>query len=427
MDEKKLNAAAENTAAETVIAENALPESPAPNAGAEKKDDVIIQVDHVSKLYGMNKTDAIKMMCEGADKNIVHKKTGVTLALWDVSLEVKRGEIFVIIGLSGSGKSTLVRCFNLLNRPTMGKIYFDGSEIDSLSKQELLEFRRKKIAMVFQSFGLMSHRNVLSNVAYGLEVRGVPREEREKRAMEVIKMVGLDGWEQQQITSLSGGMRQRVGIARALANDPEVLLMDEPFSALDPLVRSDMQFELLSIQRKLEKTVIFITHDINEAFKIGDTVAIMRDGRLIQVDTPEHMSAHPKDDYVRQFIDSADKTKVLSVRHVMATPSCLVRGTDSASHAIHVMKANGVSSAYVVDGRMRLRGVVTIDAALTARRDELTVNEAKLVEVPTTTQDTLISDILPVAAEARFPIAVIDENNHLEGIVTKASVLSSLI
>ena len=221
------------------------------------KNDVIIKVENATKLYGINKAEAIKLIKEGADKETVQKKTGVTVALWDVSFEVQRGEIFVIIGLSGSGKSTLVRCFNKLNKLTSGKIFFEDNDVEKLTKKELLEYRRNKISMVFQNFGLMSHRTVMDNVAYGLEVKKIPKEEREAKAMEMIAMVGLDGWENQPIESLSGGMKQRVGLARALANDPEVLLMDEPFSALDPLVKRDMQFELLSIQEKLQKTVHF--------------------------------------------------------------------------------------------------------------------------------------------------------------------------
>ena len=213
----------------------------------------IIEVKHVSKLYGMNKVEAVNMLSEGADKQSVFKKTGVSVGLWDINMKIPRGKIFVIIGLSGSGKSTLVRCFNKLNTPTSGQIIFEGQDLDDLTNRELLEFRRTKISMVFQSFGLMSHRDVLGNVAYGLEVKGIPKAQREKKAMETIAMVGLNGWENELCENLSGGMRQRVGIARALANDPEVLLMDEPFSALDPLVRRDMQYELLKLQRKLGK------------------------------------------------------------------------------------------------------------------------------------------------------------------------------
>ena len=389
--------------------------------------DIIIRVEHVSKLYGPNKSEAAKLMESGSGKEEVHKKTGCTVALWDVNLEIPRGEIFVIIGLSGSGKSTLVRCFNRLNRPTGGKVLFGGKDLGELNNKELLEFRRNKVSMVFQSFGLMSHRNVLGNVAYGLEVKGMGKEERERKAMEVISMVGLEGWEHQACESLSGGMRQRVGIARALANDPEVLLMDEPFSALDPLVRQDMQFELLQIQRKLQKTVVFITHDIDEAFKLGDTVAIMRDGKVIQVDTPEQMSAHPADDYVREFIGSADKSKVLTVRNIMITPSSLVRLGDGADHAIHEMRKHALSTVYVVDNQLRLAGILTIRDAVLDRQEGLNIKDVLQTDVHTTTADVLVADIMPVAAEAAYPIAVLGDDGRLQGIVTKASVLSSLV
>ncbi|WP_295620564.1 glycine betaine/L-proline ABC transporter ATP-binding protein [uncultured Intestinimonas sp.] len=390
-------------------------------------EDTIIRVEHVSKLYGLNKAEAAKLMEAGATKDEVYKKTGVTVALWDVDLEIPRGKIFVIIGLSGSGKSTMVRCFNQLNRPTSGKVYFEGRDLAEMNKKELLAFRRNKISMVFQSFGLMSHRDVLSNVAYGLEVKGVPREEREARAAEVLAMVGLSGWEHQSCAQLSGGMRQRVGIARALANDPEVLLMDEPFSALDPLVRRDMQFELLQIQGKLQKTVIFITHDIDEAFKLGDQVAIMRDGQIVQVDTPQDMSARPADDYVRAFIGSADKSKVLTVRNIMITPTSLTKLTDGPAQAIEQMRKNALSTVYVVDERLRLAGILTIQEAIRAQKEGLAIRDVIQSQVPTTSPDALVADVMPLAAEAAYPLAAVDEDGQLKGIVTKASVLASLI
>lgn len=390
-------------------------------------DDIIIEAKNVSKLYGSSKTEAVKLLAAGADKDEVYKKTGVIPALWDINFQVKRGEIFVIIGLSGSGKSTLIRCLNMLNRPTAGSIIFDNKDLSKLSKKELIEFRRTKVAMVFQSFGLMNHRDVIGNVAFGLEVRNVPRAEREQKAMEMVEMVGLGGMENQQISALSGGMRQRVGIARALTSDPEVMLMDEPFSALDPLVRSDMQFELLSIQRKLGKTIIFITHDINEAFKLGDRVAIMRDGKIIQVDVPERMSTNPADDYVKKFIEGVDKTKVFNVKHVMVKPACIVRMKDSPDYAINLMRRNETSSAYVVDNTMGFSGIVTIDAALRAINSGESISHVMITDTPTIAQDEFISDILPLAAEARFPLAVVDEENRLKGIVSRASVLSSLI
>ncbi|WMJ85172.1 quaternary amine ABC transporter ATP-binding protein [Oscillospiraceae bacterium LTW-04] len=389
--------------------------------------EMIISIKNVYKLYGNNRAEAVAMLNSGADKDGVYRKTGVTAALSDINLDIKRGEIFVVIGLSGSGKSTLLRCLNRLHRPTSGSISFEGAELGNMNKSELLELRRNKISMVFQSFGLMDHRDVLGNVAYGLEVRGMSKVDREKKAMELISMVGLDGWENKNCNQLSGGMRQRVGIARALANDPEVLLMDEPFSALDPLVRRDMQFELLSLQRKLKKTVVFVTHDIDEAFKLGDTVAIMRDGKIIQVGTPEQMSSNPADDYVRDFIGAADKTKVLTVKNIMITPSCLMRGSDGAEHAIREMRKNALSTVYVVDDDLRLEGVLTISEAIRALREGLSVGQVMAHNVETTTEDTLVADILPIAAETQYPIAVMDSENHLRGIVTKASVLSSLI
>lgn len=388
--------------------------------------ETIIKVQNATKLYGNNKSDAIKLIKEGADKETIQKKTGVTVALWDVSFEVKRGEIFVIIGLSGSGKSTLVRCFNKLNKLTSGKIYFEDSDVEKLSKKELLEYRRNKISMVFQNFGLMSHRTVLENVAFGLEIKKMPREERELKAMEMISMVGLDGWENSPIERLSGGMKQRVGLARALANDPEVLLMDEPFSALDPLVKRDMQFELLSIQEKLQKTVIFITHDINEAFKLGTTVAIMRDGKVIQIDTPQNMFTNPADEYVSKFIDSADRGKVFTAKHAMVTPSCLIKPKDPPTQAINEMRSNGVSTAYAVDERMGFLGILTIDSALHAKNKNLPLSSFIITDVPTTNPETQLSDILQLAADSKYPIAVVDEQNRLKGILSRSAVLSSL-
>lgn len=390
-------------------------------------DDIILEASHVSMIYGHNKARAAQLMEAGGEKTSVFQETGATVALWDVNFKVRRGEIFVIIGLSGSGKSTIVRCFNQLLKPTGGYAAYEGQHIDAMSKQELLEFRRSKISMVFQNFGLFTHRTVLENVVYGLEVRGVLRQERRDKAVEVIKLVGLEGWEDRPITSLSGGMKQRVGIARALANDPEVLLMDEPFSALDPLVRQDMQFELLQIQRKLGKTILFITHDINEAFKLGDTVAIMRDGKIVQIDTPAGMSMAPADDYVRAFIESADKANVLSVSSIMATPTCIVREGDDPAIAVREMGREHLSTAYAVDHDMRLLGVVPVDAALQCWREKRPLAEAIQRECVTTSPDVSVRDIMPIAAETRYPIAVVGDDGVLLGIVSRASVLSTMI
>lgn len=386
----------------------------------------IIKVENIVKLYGKNKSEALKLIKKGSSKDDIQKATGVTVALRNVTFDIKRGETFVIIGLSGSGKSTIVRCFNKLNKPTSGNIFFDGKNIETMSKKDLLAFRRNKISMVFQNFGLMSHRNVLDNVAYGLEVKSMPKEQREKKAKEVIDLVGLSGWENYAISSLSGGMKQRVGLARALANDPEVLLMDEPFSALDPLVKREMQFELLLLQKKMKKTIIFITHDINEAFKLGDTVAIMRDGEIVQMDTPENMASNPADEYVSKFIDSADKTKILSAKHVMVTPTCLIRPNDPPTRAINEMRNNGFSTTYVVDHQMKCLGILTIADAVKAKNESLPLTSLIKTDLHTVDENVLISDLITMAAESIYPIAVVDEDNTLKGIISKAAVLSSL-
>ena len=389
--------------------------------------DIVIRVENLYKLYGANKSAAREMLSKGHDKNEIFKQTGVTVAVDDVTFEVERGKIYVLIGLSGSGKSTVIRCLNMLNVPSSGKVLFEGRDVSEFNKKELLEFRRSKISMVFQNFGLMSHRDVLGNVAYGLEVRGVKKFDREHKAMEIISMVGLDGWEHKNISNLSGGMRQRVGIARALANDSDVLLMDEPFSALDPLVRREMQFELLSIQKKLNKTIIFITHDINEAFKLGDTVSIMKDGKIIQTDTPEGMTSNPVNEYVENFINSADKSQIYCVKHIMSTPTCLIHSRDGANNALKQMKELGVSSAFVVDDSMKYVGLLTLEQALKVRAGEIQFYDSITKGLPTTSKDTLISDLIPIAAAAQYPIAVVDDENQLSGIVTKAAVLGSLI
>lgn len=388
--------------------------------------DTVFEAKNLSKLFGNEKKKAMKLKKEGLNKDEIYEKTKTTIALWDATFEVKDKEIFVIIGLSGSGKSTLVRCLNLLNKPTDGHMYYRGDNIDKYDKKELMDYRRNKISMIFQGFGLMSHRDVLGNVEYGLEVKGMDKEARHKKAQEMIDMVGLGGVEHEPISSLSGGMKQRVGIARALANDPEILLMDEPFSALDPLVRKDMQFELLTIQRKLDKTIVFITHDINEAFKLGDRVAIMKDGEIIQIDTPERMTSHPKTDYVKQFIEDADKTQVISVRNVMITPNSLIRLRDNPKMATKAMRDNGVSSAYVISEKTNFEGVVTLDDALEAQRQGLDLKDILIRDVKTTKPDALLNDIIADAREARFPLAVVDDENHLKGIVSKVHVLSPM-
>jgi len=386
----------------------------------------LLRVEHIEKIYGKNRKEAALLAASGMDKEEIRSKTGATLALWDVNFSINQGEIFVIIGLSGSGKSTLVRFFNLLHQPTAGTILYEGKNLLTLKKKELIEFRRNKVSMVFQHFGLMDHRNVIDNVAYGLEVTGMAKEERYTRAKEVLDLVGLNGIEKQSIDSCSGGMKQRIGLARALASDTEVLLMDEPFSALDPLVRKEMQFELLNIQRRLKKTIIFITHDMDEAFKLGDRLAILREGRLVQVATPQEMISNPADEYVKSFIQSADKTKVVSVSQIMQTPTCVVRISDVSKRALLEMRQNSVSTAYVVDKKMKLHGIVTAQAALDALESNMLVKDFMSTDVQSVDIEAIIVDILPIAVSSPYPLAVV-EDGILRGIVTKASVISTMI
>ncbi len=387
----------------------------------------ILTISKLNKLFGMDKKKAADLRRKGKTKEEVFKKTGVTVGLWDINLEIKKGEVFVIIGLSGSGKSTLVRCLNGLNKPSSGHVFYNEDDIFKYNKQEMRSYRREKVSMVFQHFGLINHRTVLENVAFGLEIKGLSKEEREQKALDMIDMVGLKGWENEPIVSLSGGMKQRVGIARALANNTEILLMDEPFSALDPLVRNDMQFELLSIQRKLNKTIVFITHDINEAFKLGDRVAIMKDGEVIQVATPEEMSANPKTDYVEKFIDTADKTQVISVKNVMINPYSLVHLNDSPIFAIRQMRNSDVVSSFVVDQKMTFLGVITLDDAVQAKKENKPLSEILITDVYTSAADDTLVDVMPKITQSRFPIAVLDENKKLEGIISKAHVLASML
>ena len=392
----------------------------------------ILEVRHLYKIFAPldfrgEKKMAYKLLELGATRQDVLEATGMTAAVTDVSFRVGKGEIFVLIGLSGSGKSTLVRCLNMLHRPSRGEVLIDGEDITAYDEVKLQKLRRTKISMVFQNGGLLAHRDVMGNVGYGLEIRGVKKEEREAKALEMIRMVGLEGHERESLDSLSGGMRQRVGIARALASDPDILLMDEAFSALDPLVKNDLQFELLRIQEQTGKTIIFITHDINEAFKLGSRVGILRDGRMIQLDTPEKMLSAPANDYVRRFIDSVDTTKVLTVKHIMTVPGSVIKKTDGANVALNSMRASGVSSAYVVSDYMHFDGIITLEGALSVRDGKKTFEEAIIREVPFVRNlDAPVTSIVPLAAKTQYPLAVVDEHDVFRGIVTKASVLSSL-
>ncbi|HHU75731.1 MAG TPA: glycine betaine/L-proline ABC transporter ATP-binding protein [Firmicutes bacterium] len=361
-------------------------------------------------------------------KDDLLQKTGHTVGVSDASFSVAQGEIFVVMGLSGSGKSTLVRCLNRLIEPTAGEVTIDGEVISSLSTEKLRAFRQKKMSMVFQRFALFPHRTILQNVAYGLEIQGMGRQAREEKALDMLATVGLKDWVSVYPDQLSGGMQQRVGLARALAVDPDILLMDEPFSALDPLIRKEMQEELTELQSNMQKTIIFITHDLDEALKLGDRIAIMKDGRIVQLGTPEEILTNPSNGYVANFVTDVDRSRVLKAENVMIRPSALVKITDGPRLALRKMKREEFSSIFVIGEGRTLQGIVTVDRAIEAvEKKEKDLRNIVDEDVPVTSPEVTLLDLFPMAATARVPIAVVDDNRKLLGIIVRVSVLSGLI
>ncbi|AVQ98325.1 ABC transporter ATP-binding protein [Oceanobacillus iheyensis] len=386
-----------------------------------------IEVNHLTKIFGSHPQQGLKRLKNGEQKSGILKKTGMTVGVNQASFAVKPGEIFVIMGLSGSGKSTLIRLVNRLIEPTDGEVLIDGEEITKMDKHTLIETRRKKLGMVFQKFGLLPHKTIMNNVAYGLEIQGIEREKREKIALETIEDVGLKGYEDSYPSELSGGMQQRVGIARALANDTDILLMDEAFSALDPIIRKEMQDELLKIQNKLGKTVLFITHDLDEALKLGDRIAIMKDGKIVQIGTSEEILENPADDYVSNFVKDVDRSKVLEASHVMKKPEVLLSYKDGPRLAVRKMEEASVSSIFVTDKEKNFKGLLTIDDAVKAYQNNISMEEMLITEdVYTTSPDTPLNDLIGIAANVKYPIVIV-EDGKLLGIVSRVSILSGLV
>ncbi|GGD16186.1 quaternary amine ABC transporter ATP-binding protein [Pontibacillus salipaludis] len=388
---------------------------------------VKMRVEHVSKIFGSKPKSIIPKVRDGMEKDQILEETGHTVGVYDASMDINQGEIFVIMGLSGSGKSTLIRCLNMLNTPTDGSIYVDDENIVEYSPAQLKKYRQDKIAMVFQHFGLFDHRTVLGNVEYGLEIRGVDKEERKKISMRNIEIVGLKGYEDKYPGELSGGMQQRVGLARALANDPDILLMDEPFSALDPLIRREMQLELLDIQERLQKTIIFITHDVNEAFKIGDRVAVMKNGKVEQIGTPEAILESPANEYIENFIADIDRSKILQAEHVMIKPNALVSLKDGLNVAVREMEENGISSVFVVDRQRHVQGIVTIDDAVNGIRLKKSLSDVITTDIHMVKKDEYVNDLIPKALDSKYPLAVLGEEDRLEGFILRVHVLAGLV
>ncbi|PJZ01592.1 MULTISPECIES: glycine/proline betaine ABC transporter ATP-binding protein OpuAA [Bacillus] len=384
-----------------------------------------IKVEKVSKIFGKQSKKAAQMLANGKTKKEILKATGSTVGVNQADFDVYDGEIFVIMGLSGSGKSTLVRLLNRLIEPTAGNIYIDGDMITNMSKDQLREVRRKKISMVFQKFALFPHRTILENTEYGLELQGIDKQERQQKALESLKLVGLEGFEQQYPDQLSGGMQQRVGLARALTNDPDILLMDEAFSALDPLIRKDMQDELLDLHDNVGKTIIFITHDLDEALRIGDRIVLMKDGNIVQIGTPEEILMNPSNEYVEKFVEDVDLSKVLTAGHIMKRAET-VRIDKGPRVALTLMKNLGISSIYAVDKQKKLLGVIYASDAKKAAESDLSLQDILNTEFTTVPEDTYLTEIFDVVSDANIPIAVIDEKQRMKGIVVKGALIGAL-
>lgn len=387
----------------------------------------VIEVKNLFKIFGIAQDRAFPLLKKGLAKEEIHKKTGCVVAINDVSFSIQKQETFVIMGLSGSGKSTVLRCLNRLIKPTKGHVLIDGEDIMAADKEKLLKIRRSKMSMVFQHFGLFPHRSVLKNVEYGLEIAGIEKSVRASRAMEALETVGLKGYESSMPDELSGGMQQRVGLARALANNPEVLLMDEAFSALDPLIRSQMQDELIELQSKVHKTIVFITHDLDEALKLGDRIAIMKDGKIVQLGTPEQIITEPADDYVQSFIQNVDKTRVLKAAAIMRKPQTIMIPKDGPGVAARKMEQSGISTIFVTDMDRKLKGLVRIDDIVKLQKNKIRDIESIIdTNVSVTGPDTPISDLLTVAIGNKYPITVVDDSGRFMGIVDRASIIAEV-
>ncbi len=386
----------------------------------------VIEVENLSKIFGKNPKQALKLLDEGYSKDEILEKTGNTVGVNRASFEVKSGEIFVIMGLSGSGKSTLVRLINRLIEPTEGTIMIGDQNLSKADKKTLREIRRKKLGMVFQNFALFPHRTILENAEFGLEIQGESKENRSKKAKEALEMVGLGGYFNQYPNQLSGGMQQRVGLARALANDPDVLLMDEAFSALDPLIRKDMQDELIELQSTMRRTILFITHDLNEALRLGDRIALMRDGEIVQIGSPEDILVNPANDYVEKFVEDVDRSKVLTAQHIMQRPETVNIENHGPRVALEAMRKEGISGVYVVDSNRQLKGYVhASDASESAKKDIRKLDDILKVNVPTVKKDTPMSEIFNIIHDAPIPVAVV-EDGRLLGIIVRGSVIAAL-
>ena len=385
-----------------------------------------IKIENLVKIYGKNPEHALKLFQQGGNRDDILQATDNVLGVANVSLSIGEGELFVIMGLSGSGKSTLVRCINRLIEPTSGHIFIDDEDVAYVNPKRLWEIRRTKISMVFQRFGLFPHKTVLENTEYGLKMRGVPVEERREKALQTLEIVGLRKWADYSPNALSGGMQQRVGLARALATDAPILLMDEAFSALDPLIRREMQDELMRLQTELKRTIVFISHDIQEALKIGDRVAIMKDGYLVQVGTPEEIVTHPSDNYIAAFTQDVNRAQVLKTGSIVRKTVPFILGQGSAKAALDEMKTHDRKRMYVVDRHGKPVGVLMVDALEQAVDNGVEdVESVMRTDFPSVEAATSLEEIFHLA-QYGVPIAVVNLKGKFKGVVEQSDILASI-
>jgi glycine betaine/proline transport system ATP-binding protein len=390
-----------------------------------------IVVEKLYKIFGNQPAMAMDLLKKGHGKDYILEKTSMTVGVDNASFFIETGEIFVIMGLSGSGKSTIVRMLNRLIEPTAGKVMVDGNDVTKMNPDELVKFRLHNMSMVFQSFALMPHLTVLDNAAFGLELARVDKEKRYPRAMQALEQVGLTGWEDAYPSELSGGMQQRVGLARGLAVDPDILLMDEAFSALDPLIRTEMQDELLKLQQEDQRTIVFISHDLDEALRIGDRIAIMEGGRVVQVGTPEEILQNPADDYVRAFFRGVDPTNVISAGDIVRdTHPTIIKSKTGSLRATHeLLSGSERDHCYVLDPRHRFLGIVSSDSlreALEGGAPDKPIDQAYLPSGAAVKLDDSMQDILPTVASCAWPVPVVDDANVFKGVVSKNRFLKTL-
>ena len=390
-----------------------------------------IVVENLFKIFGDQPKKAMQLLKEGHNKEAVHDKTGMNVGVDNANFSIQAGEIFVIMGLSGSGKSTIVRMLNRLIEPTAGRVVVDGKDVTKMGQDELVKFRLHNMSMVFQSFALMPHLTVLDNAAFGLDLAKTEKKKRKQRAMEALEQVGLAGWEESYPRELSGGMQQRVGLARGLAVDPDILLMDEAFSALDPLIRTEMQDELLKLQEEDQRTIVFISHDLDEALRIGDRIAIMEGGRVVQVGPPEEILQNPADDYVRAFFRGVDPTNVISAGDIVRDthPTIVVskKGSLRASHEL--LSSSERDHLYVLDPKHRFLGIVSSDSlreALESGKPDNPVSQAFLEDGTAVNMNESMQDILPQVASSSWPVPVVDDQKVYKGVVSKNRFLRTL-